>query len=285
MADLQGGDFNPDTGDFLLTEAGFGADMGAERFFNIKCRASGIAPDAAVLVATVRGLKAHSGNHKIIAGKPLPEALLLENPDEVHQGGDNLRKQLENMQIHGVSPVVAINVFPGDHDIDIQAIHEIAQEYGARAAITTHFADGGSGAAELAEAVAEAADEPSNFQVLYPDEMSLRDKVRTVAIKVYGADGAEFSPAANKQIDTYEANGFGNLPVCIAKTHLSLSSDPALKGAPTGWTLPVREVRASVGAGFVYPICGDMRTMPGLGKTPGAAGIDIDEHGEIVGLS
>ena len=272
------------TGDFLLTEAGFGADMGAERFFNIKCRASGIAPDAAVLVATVRGLKAHSGNHKIIAGKPLPEALLLENPDEVHQGGDNLRKQLENMQIHGVSPVVAINVFPGDHDIDIQAIHEIAQEYGARA-ITTHFADGGSGAAELAEAVAEAADEPSNFQVLYPDEMSLRDKIRTVAIKVYGADGAEFSPAANKQIDTYEANGFGNLPVCIAKTHLSLSSDPALKGAPTGWTLPVREVRASVGAGFVYPICGDMRTMPGLGKTPGAAGIDIDEHGEIVGLS
>ena len=273
------------TGDFLLTEAGFGADMGAERFFNIKCRASGIAPDAAVLVATVRGLKAHSGNHKIIAGKPLPEALLLENPDEVHQGGDNLRKQLENMQVHGVSPVVAINVFPGDHDIDIQAIHEIAQEYGARAAITTHFADGGSGAAELAEAVAEAADEPSNFQVLYPDEMSLRDKIRTVAIKVYGADGAEFSPAANKQIDTYEANGFGNLPVCIAKTHLSLSSDPALKGAPTGWTLPVREVRASVGAGFVYPICGDMRTMPGLGKTPGAAGIDIDEHGEIVGLS
>ncbi|MDE0927791.1 MAG: formate--tetrahydrofolate ligase [Acidimicrobiales bacterium] len=273
------------TGDFLLTEAGFGADMGAERFFNIKCRYSGIAPDAAVLVATVRGLKAHSGNHKIVAGKPLPEALLAENPDEVHQGGDNLRKQLENMQIHGVSPVVAINVFPGDHDADIKAIEEIADEYGARVAVTTHFADGGKGAAQLAEAVAEAANEPSNFKVLYPDEMSIRDKIRTVAEKVYGADGVDFSTKANKQIDTYEANGFGNLPVCIAKTHLSISSDASLKGAPTGWTLPVREVRASVGAGFVYPICGDMRTMPGLGSSPAAARIDIDENGEIVGLS
>jgi len=273
------------TGDFLLTEAGFGADMGAERFFNIKCRYSGIAPDAAVLVATVRGLKAHSGNHKIVAGKPLPEALLAENPDEVHQGGDNLRKQLENMQIHGVSPVVAINVFPGDHDTDIKAIEEIADEYGARVAVTTHFADGGKGAAQLAEAVAEAANEPSNFKVLYPDEMSIRDKIRTVAEKVYGADGVDFSTKANKQIDTYEANGFGDLPVCIAKTHLSISSDASLKGAPTGWTLPVREVRAAVGAGFVYPICGDMRTMPGLGSSPAAARIDIDENGEIVGLS
>ena len=273
------------TGDFLLTEAGFGADMGAERFFNIKCRYSGIAPDAAVLVATVRGLKAHSGNHKIVAGKPLPEALLAENPDEVHQGGDNLRKQLENMQIHGVSPVVAINVFPGDHDADIKAIEEIADEYGARVAVTTHFADGGKGAAQLAEAVAEAANEPSNFKVLYPDEMSIRDKIRTVAEKVYGADGVDFSTKANKQIDTYEANGFGDLPVCIAKTHLSISSDASLKGAPTGWTLPVREVRAAVGAGFVYPICGDMRTMPGLGSSPAAARIDIDENGEVVGLS
>jgi len=273
------------TGDYLLTEAGFGADMGAERFFNIKCRISGIAPDAAVVVATVRGLKAHSGNHRIVAGKPLPEALLAENPDEVHQGGDNLRKQLQNMAVHGVSPVVAINVFPGDHDADIAAIHEIAAEYGARAAATTHFADGGAGAADLATAVAEACDEPSDFKVLYPDEMGLRDKIRTVADKIYGADGVDFSAQADKQIDTYEANGFGNLPVCIAKTHLSISSDPALKGAPTGWRLPVREVRASVGAGFIYPICGDMRTMPGLGKTPAAANIDIDENGEIVGLS
>ena len=273
------------TSDFLLTEAGFGADMGAERFFNIKCRYSGIAPDAAVLVATVRGLKAHSGNHKIVAGRPLPEALLAENPDEVHAGGANLRKQLENMRIHGCTPVVAINVFPEDHAADVAAIGEIAAEYNARSAVTTHFADGGRGAAALAEAVAEAAEEPSDFAVLYPDDASLKSKIETVATRVYGADGVEYSSTADKQLATYTEAGFGNLPVCIAKTHLSISSDPTLKGAPTGWTLPVREVRASVGAGFVYPICGDMRTMPGLGRVPAAKGIDIDADGNIVGLS
>ena len=273
------------TGDFLVTEAGFGADMGAERFFNIKCRYSGIDPDAAVMVATVRGLKAHSGNHRIVAGRPLPEALLAENPDEVHAGGDNLRKQLSNMKAHGVTPVVAINAFPGDHDADLAAIGEIAEEYGARCAITTHFSDGGAGAAELAEAVAEACEEPSSFKVLYEDDLSLKDKIAAVATTVYGADGVEYSATANRQLDTYESAGFGHLPVCIAKTHLSISSDPSLKGAPTGWTLPVREVRASVGAGFVYPICGDMRTMPGLGRQPAAMGIDLDENGEIVGLS
>jgi len=273
------------TSDFLLTEAGFGADMGAERFFNIKCRYSGLAPDAAVLVATVRGLKAHSGNHKIVPGKPLPEDLLKANPDEVHQGGDNLRKQLENMQVHGCTPVVAINVFPGDHDEDIAAIHEIASEYGARAAVSTHFSDGGRGAAELATAIKEAAEEESNFQVLYPDDASLKDKIHAVATKVYGADGVEYTAAADKQLANYTAQGFDNLPVCIAKQHLSLSHDAKLKGAPTGWTLPVREVRASVGAGFVYPICGDMRTMPGLGTAPAAMQIDIDDNGNIVNLS
>ncbi|MEM9566635.1 MAG: formate--tetrahydrofolate ligase, partial [Actinomycetota bacterium] len=225
-----------------------------------------------------------------VAGRPLPEALLAENPDEVHQGGDNLRKQLANMQLHGVTPVVAINAFPGDHRADLDAIAEIASEYGARAAITTHFADGGAGAATLAEAVKEAAAEPSDFQVLYPDDMSLAAKIETVATKVYGADGIELSPTARRQLDTYTAAGFDHLPVCIAKTHLSISSDPTLKGAPTGWTLPVREVRASVGAGFVYPICGDMRTMPGLGRTPAAKGIDLvfdddNPDGRIVGLS
>ena len=258
------------SGDFLLTEAGFGADMGAERFFNIKCRYSGLAPDAAVLVATVRGLKAHSGNHKIVAGRPLPEALLAENPDEVHSGGDNLRKQLENMQIHGATPVVAINVFPDDHQADIDAIAEIAAEYGSRSAVTTHFADGGRGAAELAEAVAEAAEEESEFQVLYPDEASLADKIETVATRVYGADGVEYSPQAASQLAAYEKAGFGRLPVCIAKTHLSISSDPSLKGAPTGWTLPVREVRASVGAGFRLPHlrrdADHARTGPGPGR-------------------
>ena len=271
--------------DFLLTEAGFGADMGAERFFNIKCRYSGTAPDAAVLVATVRGLKAHSGNHRIVAGRPLPEALLAENPDEVHAGGDNLRKQIENIAVHGCTPVVAINVFPDDHPADIAAVGEIAAEYGVRAAVTTHFADGGRGAAELAEAVAEAADEESRFAVLYPDEAPLTDKIHAVATRVYGADGVEYSAQAAKQLATYTEAGFGHLPVCIAKTHLSISSDASLKGAPTGWTLPVREVRASVGAGFVYPICGDMRTMPGLGRVPAAMSIDIDTEGNIVGLS
>ncbi|MDW3219438.1 MAG: formate--tetrahydrofolate ligase [Acidimicrobiales bacterium] len=273
------------TSDFLLTEAGFGADMGAERFFNIKCRYSGLTPDAAVLVATVRGLKAHSGNHRIVAGKPLPDAILEPNPDEVHEGGANLRKQLENMRIHGCTPVVAINVFPDDHDEDIAAIHEIAAEYGARAAVSTHFSDGGKGAAELATAIQDAAEEESQFSFLYPDDASLKDKIHAVATKVYGADGVEYTAQADKQLATYTEAGFAALPVCIAKQHLSLSHDAALKGAPTGWTLPVREVRASVGAGFVYPICGDMRTMPGLGRTPAAHAIDIDADGNVVNLS
>jgi formate--tetrahydrofolate ligase len=271
-------------GDFLITEAGFGADMGAERFFNIKCRASGLRPDAAVVVATVRALKAHSGKYKIVAGKPLPEDLLAENPDDVLAGAANLRKQIENVRLHGVSPVVAVNAFPTDHPSEHDAIREVAAAAGARSAVCTHFADGGRGAAELAEAVAEAAEEPTGFHHLYPSEASLREKIETVATRVYGADGVEYSAQASKQLDTYERAGFGALPVCIAKTHLSISSDPALKGAPTGWTLPVREVRASVGAGFVYPICGEIRTMPGLGTSPAAARIDLDENGEIVGL-
>jgi formate--tetrahydrofolate ligase len=273
------------TGDYLITEAGFGADMGAERFFNIKCRASGLQPDAAVVVATVRALKAHSGKYKIVAGKPLPEDLLAENPDDVLAGAANLRKQIENVKLHGVPAVVAINAFPTDHPSEHDAIREVAAAAGARSAVCTHFADGGRGAAELAEAVAEAAAEPSEFRFLYPGEASLREKIETVAARVYGADGVDYSPQATKQLATYEKAGFGTLPVCIAKTHLSISSDPSLKGAPTGWTLPVREVRASVGAGFVYPICGEMRTMPGLGTNPAAARIDLDENGEIVGLS
>jgi formate--tetrahydrofolate ligase len=272
-------------GDFLVTEAGFGADMGAERFFNIKCRASGLAPDAAVVVATVRALKAHSGRHRVVAGRPLPEALLAENPDEVHVGGANLRKQIENIRLHGVSPVVAINAFPDDHDSEHAAIAEIAAEMGARVAVCRHFTEGGAGARELAEAVAEAADEPSDFRFLYPDSASLQEKIETIATKVYGADGVDYDLAAARQLATYEANGYGDLPVCIAKTHLSLSSDASLKGAPTGWRLPVREVRASVGAGFIYPICGDMRTMPGLGATPAAHRVDIDAEGNIVNLS
>jgi formate--tetrahydrofolate ligase len=273
------------SGDFLITEAGFGADMGAERFFNIKCRASGLTPDAAVLVATVRALKAHSGKYRIVAGKRLPDDLLKENPDDVHAGAPNLRKQIENIRLHGVSPVVAINAFPTDFDSEHEAIREIAEQAGARSAVTRHVAQGGAGAIELAHAVAEAAAEPANFQFLYPDDATLKHKIETIATKIYGAGDVEYSAQASRQLETYERAGFGHLPVCVAKTHLSITSDPKLKGAPTGWTLPVREVRASVGAGFIYPICGDMRTMPGLGAHPAAERIGIDENGDIVGLS
>jgi formate--tetrahydrofolate ligase len=272
-------------GDYLITEAGFGADMGAERFFNIKCRNSGMVPDAAVLVATVRALKAHSGKFKITPGKPLPADLLAENPDDVRAGAANLIKQIENVKVHGVSPVVAINAFPGDFASEHAAIREIAESVGARVAVCTHFADGGAGATELAQAVVEACDEPSTFQFCYEDSFTLKQKIEAVATKIYGAANVTYSAAANTQLDRYERNGFGHLPVCIAKTHLSISGDASLKGAPTGHTLNVREARASVGAGFIYPICGDMTTMPGLGSAPAASIIDFDDNGEIVGLS
>jgi formate--tetrahydrofolate ligase len=273
------------TSDFVVTEAGFGADMGAERFFNIKCRVSGESPDAAVIVATVRALKAHSGAFKIVAGKPLPDALLAEGPDDVAAGAANLVKQIENIRIHGVSPVVAINAFPTDHPSEHDMIRQIAEEAGARVAVCTHFRDGGRGAVELAEAVQEAADEPTEFRFLYPSEAPLKQKIETIATRVYGADGVDYTPLASRQLEQYEWAGFGHLPICLAKTHLSISSDPTLKGAPTGWRLPIREVRASVGAGFIYPLAGEMRTMPGLGSSPAASRIDLDEDGEIVGLS
>jgi formate--tetrahydrofolate ligase len=271
-------------GDFVITEAGFGADMGAERFFNIKCRSSGERPDAAVVVSTVRALKAHSGKFKIVAGKPLPDDLFKEDPDAVRAGAANLVAHIGIVRRHGVSPVVAINTMPGDNPSEHAAIREIAEEAGAACAAATHFTDGGRGATELAEAVVEAANKPSEFQFLYPDEASLREKVETIATEIYGADGVDYSAPATRALDTYEKAGFGKLPICMAKTHLSLSSDPTLKGAPTGWRLPVREVRASVGAGFVYPICGEMRTMPGLGSDPAAAHVDIDDNEETVGL-
>lgn len=272
-------------GDYLITEAGFGADIGAEKFFNIKCRASGLTPDAAVVVATVRDLKTHSGKYRVVAGRPLPPEMLAENPDDVLEGAANMRRQIANIRRHGVVPVIAVNAFPTDYESEHRAIMEIAAEEGVRVAISHHFTEGGKGAVELAEAVAEACVEPSNYHRLYPDELSLTDKIDTIAREMYGADGLDISPLAARQLERYERAGFGNLPVCIAKTHLSLSGDPAVKGAPTGWRLPVREVRASVGAGFIYPICGDMRTMPGLSSAPAAERIDIDDTGEIVGLS
>jgi formate--tetrahydrofolate ligase len=211
--------------------------------------------------------------------------MLAENPDDVMAGAANLRRQIANIRRHGVAPVVAVNAFPTDHASEHKAIMDVAAEEGVRVAISHHFTDGGAGAIELAEAVAEACAEPSGYHRLYPDELPLVDKIELIAREMYGADGLDVSPLAAKQLEKFERAGFGNLPVCIAKTHLSLTGDPSIKGAPTGWRLPVREVRASIGAGFIYPICGDMRTMPGLSSAPAAERIDIDENGEIVGLS
>ena len=246
-------------GDYLITEAGFGADMGAERFFNIKCRASGLVPDAAVLVATVRALKAHSGKYKIVAGRDLPADLLRENPDDVDAGAANLRKQIQNVKAHGVTPVVAINGFPNDHTSDTprSAASPRGWAPGSRCAPTSPTV--APAAKDLTHTVVEACEDPSGFHFLYPDDVSLKDKIEAVATNIYGAERVEYTPVANRQLANYTDNGFSPLPVCIAKTHLSISGDPSLKGAPTGHTLSVREVRASVGAGFVYPICGEMR--------------------------
>jgi formate--tetrahydrofolate ligase len=210
--------------------------------------------------------------------------MLKENPDDVRAGAANLVKQIENVKAHGVSPVVAINAFPGDFASEHEVIREIAESVGARVAVCSHFSDGGAGAVDLANAVIEACEEPSNFALLYPDDASLKEKIEKIATTIYGAAKVEYSAEANRQLAMYEANGFGVLPICVAKTHLSISGDASLKGAPTGHTLSVREVRASVGAGFVYPICGDMRTMPGLGAHPAAIGIDIGPDGRVVGL-
>jgi formate--tetrahydrofolate ligase len=211
--------------------------------------------------------------------------LLAENPSDVEAGGANLKKQIENVKAHGVTPVVAINAFPTDHKSEHDVIRRIAAEAGARVAVCTHFADGGAGAVDLAKAVEEACQEKNDFHLLYPSDASLKEKIETVATKIYGAAKVEYTALATKQLKNYTDNGFAHLPVCIAKTHLSISGDASLKGAPTGHTLTVREVRASVGAGFIYPICGEMRTLPGLGTKPAAAIIDFDENGEIIGLS
>ncbi len=273
------------TADVVITEAGFGADMGAERFFNIKCRVSGLRPDAGVLVVTVRALKAHSGRFKVVAGKPLPEQMLIESPEDVLAGATNLLAHLAILERHGVHPVVAINAFPGDHDSEHQAIIALVQNAGAEAVVATHFSHGGSGAVPLAEAVMRAVAKGSNFKMLYEDELPLRDKLERIATEVYGADGIDLSPAAEQQLERLVANNMNHLSVCVAKTHLSISSDAKLLGAPKGWRLPVREIRASAGAGFAYAICGTMRTMPGLGAHPAAHRIDLDETGQILGLS
>jgi formate--tetrahydrofolate ligase len=274
------------TCDIACTEAGFGADMGAEKFFDIKCRQSGLKPDAAVMVATVRALKMHGGVGRIVAGKPLDPALEQENVEAVRKGSANLAAQIENVRIFHVPVVVAINHFPGDTDAEVQAIREVAMAAGARdVVVSRHFAEGGAGAEDLARAVWSAAEEGApDFQFLYPDDLPLREKIEAVAVRIYGARGVDELPAATKALKLYEDLGFGNLPVCMAKTHLSLSHDPGLKGRPTGFRVPIREVRLSAGAGFVTPLLGEMRTMPGLPSHPAGETIDIDADGNIVGL-
>lgn len=271
--------------DFVVTEAGFGADMGAEKFFNIKCRASGLKPDAALLVATVRALKMHSGRFTIVAGKPLPDGLKQEDLDALQAGIGNLQKQIENVRLFGIPVVVAVNRFPGDTDAEIEFVRTAAIEAGASAAhVSTLFADGGKGGEDLAHALVKAADEPNSFRLLYPDEASLKEKIETLATKVYGADGVDYEPLAEQQLAKFEACGYGRFPICMAKTQYSLSHDPNLKGRPTGFRFKVRDARVAVGAGFVYPLAGEIMTMPGLGKVPGGARMDIDQDGNVVGM-
>jgi methylenetetrahydrofolate dehydrogenase (NADP+)/methenyltetrahydrofolate cyclohydrolase/formyltetrahydrofolate synthetase/formate--tetrahydrofolate ligase len=272
--------------DYVVTESGFGADIGMEKFFNIKCRYSGLVPNAVVLVATIRALKMHGGGPAVVAGRPLDQAYTEENLDLLEKGIENLAAHVENVQRYGIPAVVAINRFHTDTDAEIELIKKLALQAGAEQAVmANHWAEGGAGAAELAEAVVAACEKPSNFQFLYPLDWSIKQKIEKIAVDMYGADGVSYEPVAEQQIKTFEAAGFGNLPICMAKTHLSLSHDPTLKGRPKGFTVPIREVRASAGAGFIYPLLGTMRTMPGLGSKPAYMNVDIDfETGKIVGL-
>ena len=269
-------------GGFVVTEAGFGADIGMEKFFDIKCRASGLRPSAVVLVATVRALKMHGGGPTVSAGVPIPQVYREENLDLVQAGADsNLRKQIQNARCFGVPVVVAINVFVTDTPAELQLVRERALAHGATdAVLATHWADGGAGARQLASAVVAATEkaDPASFKFLYPLSMSIEEKMNAIAREIYGADGVTLSEAAAAKVATYTAQGFHHLPICMAKTHLSLSHEPGRKGAPTGFSLPIRDVRASVGAGFLYPLVGEMTTMPGLPTRPAFFDIDINPN-------
>ena len=271
--------------DYVITESGFGADIGAEKFFNIKCRASGLKPNAAVLVATIRALKAHTGKYRIVPGKPLDPGLTEENVADVEKGAENMIRHLENLRKFGINPVVAVNAFTTDTQKEIDAVKRIAMECGAvGVAEARHWAEGGAGAIELAEIVVTACDQPGDFRFLYDLDLSIKEKIEIICREIYRADGVEYSDVAEKQIKLIEEKGFGKVPLCMAKTHLSFTDDPKIKGAPTGFTIPITEVRASVGAGFIYPLVGTMRTMPGLSTNPAAQRVDIDEDGKVVGL-
>lgn len=272
-------------GEYVVTESGFGSDMGMEKFFDIKCRVSGLIPHCVVLVSTIRAMKMHGGGPKVTPGKKLDKAYLEENLKLLEAGAVNMVAHIEIARKFGVPVVVAVNRFTQDTPAEVALVKKIAEAAGAHAAIATnHWAEGGKGALELAEAVEDAANQPSDFRFLYPLDTPIKDKIRTLAREVYGANDVSFDPKAEEQIEAYEANGFGGLPICMAKTHLSLSHNPDWKGRPTGYTFPIREVRASVGAGFIYPIAGEMRTMPGLSLKPAYMSVDIDENGRVMGL-
>jgi len=271
---------------YVITESGFGADIGMEKFFDIKCRYSNLTPNAVVLVATIRALKMHGGGPKVVAGQPLAPEYTEENLELLEKGCCNMVKHIKNAVSFGVPVVVAVNRFTSDTDAEIELVRKIAKEAGAEDAImSNHWAEGGAGAVDLAKAVMKACEKPTNFNYLYPLDMSIKEKIETIAKKLYGAGGVEYSPQAEQQIKLYTEAGFDKLPICMAKTHLSLSHDPALKGEPKGFTVPVREIRASVGAGFLYPLLGEMMTMPGLPTRPAFYDVDLNlETGKIEGL-
>lgn len=271
--------------DCVVTESGFGADMGMEKFMNIKCRYSGLVPDAVVMVCTVRALKMHSGRFRVVAGRPLDPGLIREDLKAIEDGIANLEKQIENARLFGVPVVVAVNVFPTDTEAEIALIRERSLAAGAVGAYRSDvWAQGGAGAEELARGVLEAAERPKQFRFLYELDRPIKEKIETIATRIYGADGVDYLPAAEQQIRKYTDLGYAGLPICMAKTHLSISHDPNLKGRPSGFRVPIREVRASLGAGFLYPLLGEMRTMPGLPSEPNTWKIDLDDDGNVVGL-
>ncbi|HMB21590.1 MAG TPA: formate--tetrahydrofolate ligase [Anaerolineales bacterium] len=272
--------------DYVITESGFGADIGMEKFFDIKCRYSGLIPQVVVMVATVRALKMHGGGPKVVAGKPLAPEYTDENLDLLRAGLCNLQHHIRNAKRFGVNVVVAVNSFATDTPAEVEMVRQAAIEAGAEdAAVSTHWMDGGKGAIKLAEAVIKAAEKPTDFQFLYPLEMSIKEKIETVCKKIYGAGGVDFLPEAEAKIELFTKLGFDRLPMCMAKTHLSLSHDPTLKGVPKGFRVPIRDIRASVGAGFLYPLLGEMRTMPGLPTRPVFYDVDLDlDTGKVVGL-
>ncbi|MBN1383639.1 MAG: formate--tetrahydrofolate ligase [Elusimicrobia bacterium] len=272
-------------GDYVVTESGFGADCGMEKFMNIKCRYSGLVPNCVVIVCSIRALKMHSGKFTVVAGKPLDQELVKENLSAIEEGICNLEKHIESAKYFGVPVVVAINKFITDTDKEIKLVKKKALEAGADAAeISEVWEKGGAGGKKLAEAVVKACEKKTNFKFLYELEAPIKEKIETIATKIYGADGVDYLPDAEKKIKLYTKLGYDKLPLCMAKTHLSLSHDPKLKGRPRGFRVPVRDIRASVGAGFLYPLLGTMRTMPGLPSVPAGTKVDIDKNGKIVGL-